>query len=131
MEFKELIKVMVECSICETIYKDPRILPCGHTFCSNCLRKEVDDVFEQGSFNDNNTMIKLACKTCDAPWEVDGGGSMVDELPKNLTVGNVASVLELQNSHLQQQSNEKRCNIHRDRYIIDYCKSCSEVNSFV
>ena len=28
---------MTECSICTEVFTDPRVLPCIHTFCLNCL----------------------------------------------------------------------------------------------
>ena len=31
------LKDMIECSICDNEYSDPRILPCIHTFCLQCL----------------------------------------------------------------------------------------------
>jgi len=29
----------LECSICKEVLKDPRILPCEHTFCLECIKK--------------------------------------------------------------------------------------------
>jgi len=34
---EEELDDMVECSICTEVFTDPRILPCIHTFCLNCL----------------------------------------------------------------------------------------------
>ncbi|XP_041375447.1 uncharacterized protein LOC121388245 [Gigantopelta aegis] len=31
----------VSCPLCISVYKDPRTLPCGHTFCSNCLQRHI------------------------------------------------------------------------------------------
>ncbi|XP_041379301.1 uncharacterized protein LOC121391900 [Gigantopelta aegis] len=31
----------VSCPLCISVYKDPRNLPCGHTFCSNCLQSHI------------------------------------------------------------------------------------------
>ncbi|XP_041347070.1 tripartite motif-containing protein 59-like, partial [Gigantopelta aegis] len=31
----------VSCPLCISVYEDPRTLPCGHTFCSNCLQSHI------------------------------------------------------------------------------------------
>src|SRR6218665_609565 len=31
-----------QCSICLEVFRDPRLLPCGHTFCTLCLQRLVD-----------------------------------------------------------------------------------------
>ena len=28
----------LECAICTNAFQDPRVLPCGHTFCAACIR---------------------------------------------------------------------------------------------
>ncbi|CAF1064185.1 unnamed protein product [Adineta ricciae] len=38
-QFQELIT----CVICHERYKDPRILPCSHTFCYKCIQKSMQD----------------------------------------------------------------------------------------
>lgn len=35
---KETVHV---CPVCNTEYKDPRVLPCTHTFCFNCIRQKL------------------------------------------------------------------------------------------
>ena len=36
------LKSHLECAICLDIFKDPRRLPCGHSFCADCLDKLVE-----------------------------------------------------------------------------------------
>lgn len=31
------------CPLCNHEYKDPRVLPCTHTFCLNCIRTKIDN----------------------------------------------------------------------------------------
>jgi hypothetical protein len=44
----------MECHICYEIFKDPRLLDCGHTFCFKC----IDRLLENNS---------LACPICRSP----------------------------------------------------------------
>lgn len=39
----ENIRQITSCSICNRTFKDPRILPCGHTFCIDCIRNIMLD----------------------------------------------------------------------------------------
>lgn len=37
----EGINPLVQCGLCQDVYDDPRVLPCSHTFCLECLQKQV------------------------------------------------------------------------------------------
>jgi len=37
-DFLQRIKDSVECPICYLIYDKPKSLPCGHTFCQDCIQ---------------------------------------------------------------------------------------------
>jgi len=44
-----------ECPICTEVYTDPRILPCGHTYCLKCI---------EAWSNDKRTGDKMVCPLC-------------------------------------------------------------------
>ena len=46
----------INCSFCIQPYRDPRLLPCLHTFCFDCLQKQLDDSTDQ--------QAALLCPTC-------------------------------------------------------------------
>ena len=46
----------VNCTLCKQPYCDPRLLPCLHTFCFDCLQRQVDDSTER--------QADLLCPTC-------------------------------------------------------------------
>jgi len=68
---------ITECTICTEVYTDPRVLPCGHTFCLNCLREWSKDK-QPGD--------ELACPLCRKEFTVPASG--VGDLPKNYFVIN-------------------------------------------
>jgi hypothetical protein len=43
---KQLQKLLT-CAICSDYYQDPRLLPCSHTFCFQCIEKSI----KNGGFN--------------------------------------------------------------------------------
>ena len=61
------------CQLCSKLFTDPRILPCLHSFCCQCLHKESEKVAPHQS---------LQCPIClrNAPIPVGGASA----LPKNL-----------------------------------------------
>ena len=66
-----------ECSICMEVYTDPRVLPCGHTFCRQCI----------GAFGE------LACPLCRKAFRLPANG--VGDLPKNFALLNILETKEL------------------------------------
>jgi hypothetical protein len=83
-----MINPMLECSVCCEVFKDPRILPCGHTFCLKCLQGIVKTAV--GRFNTNRTSAKIdtkPCPQCRTPFVV--GCQNLQDLPKNFTVADL------------------------------------------
>ena len=50
------VKKQLTCAVCNTVFKDPRILPCLHSFCSHCLESLV-----RGQKDANKP---ISCPTC-------------------------------------------------------------------
>jgi len=63
---------ITECSICVDSFKNPKCLPCIHTFCLECLQK-------YGSYNDPGD--ELACPLCRKMFCIPTGG--FSHLPNN------------------------------------------------
>ena len=69
----QLVPNTVICELCSESYTDPRMLPCLHSFCRECLEKEVEKA---------GTQEILHCQTCKKSVSLPKGG--VSDLPKNL-----------------------------------------------
>jgi ribosomal protein S27E len=77
----------IKCKLCLSVFVDPRILPCGHTFCLQCLATQVADCLNQTSF---------ACSLCRQVYVLPKGG--VDNLPKNYSLAAVTSEVKKDSS---------------------------------
>ena len=64
------------CQLCSKPYRDPRILPCLHSFCAQCLHKEIER---------SGTKQNMECPTCQRSITIPEGG--VNFIPQNLHLG--------------------------------------------
>ena len=64
------------CGLCSKSYNDPRILPCLHSFCQQCLHHEIEK-------SDSQQVFK--CPTCQRSMSIPVGGA--SGLPQNLHLG--------------------------------------------
>ncbi|XP_028922737.1 tripartite motif-containing protein 59 [Ornithorhynchus anatinus] len=70
------------CSICYSIFEDPRVLPCSHTFCRTCLENVL-----QASSNFyiwRPLRIPLKCPNCRSRVEIPQSG--IESLPVNFAL---------------------------------------------
>ena len=64
------------CGVCSKPYNDPRILPCLHSFCQQCLQDEIEKSGSQQEFK---------CPTCERNINIPVGGA--SGFPQNLHLG--------------------------------------------
>ncbi|GCB60534.1 hypothetical protein scyTo_0012757 [Scyliorhinus torazame] len=70
------------CSVCYSIFEDPRVLPCSHTFCRTCLENIVH---ESGNFSIWRPLrIPLKCPTCRSIVDLPPVG--ISSLPINFSL---------------------------------------------
>lgn len=70
------------CSVCYSLFSDPRVLPCSHTFCKTCL-----DNLLQVSVNYSiwrPLRLPLKCPNCRSVVELPPTG--IDALPTNVSL---------------------------------------------
>ncbi|KAL3890157.1 hypothetical protein ACJMK2_002449 [Sinanodonta woodiana] len=69
-----------ECSICMDIFKNPKLIPCHHSFCYKCLEDYVKVNLTNGRFN---------CPMCRKSVELPPGG--VASFPENFYIDSDSS----------------------------------------
>ena len=65
------------CQLCSKPYTDPRILPCLHSFCGQCLHVEIER---------SGDKQKMECPTCQRSITIPEGG-VITAIPQNLHLG--------------------------------------------
>ena len=99
----------ISCSICSQHYNDPRVLPCCHYYCLDCLR---------GLLTESGT---ITCPRCSA---VAKGFSSLEQLPPALVVNH----LKMIHSKIAKLEGEDgvQCEMCLDPKATAFCKECDE-----
>ena len=78
------ISAIIECSICQELYTNPKILPCLHTFCFGCLEQYASDKYPGSSEK---------CPLCRHKFIIPQGG--IANLKGNFYVNNLVEIIKL------------------------------------
>jgi tripartite motif-containing protein 2/3 len=103
---------MLECSLCLESFNDPRILPCGHTFCLLCLQRLVAV---------KNATHHL-CSICRVPWATPKDG--LGALPKNFVA---KSIVSLPPPVPSSSDATMMCSVHVEEKVQVYCRTCDQL----
>ena len=107
---------MTECCICKEIFSDPRILPCIHTFCLNCLLTYGED---------RQPGDRMPCPLCRTEFTVPDDG--LSGTQKNFFMTKLL--------HVRQKAQRLLCNICSSgddsadkvaRKAATYCTQCQQ-----
>ena len=73
------LEEQLTCPVCLDLYKNPKILPCHHTFCQDCVGPCPRELREGKYF--------LKCPTCSKPAQIPDGG--VPAFPPAFTINSL------------------------------------------
>src|SRR6218665_1595085 len=102
------LREITECPICMNVFTDPRILPCIHTFCFECLRHTSEAT--QKNSGDN-----MPCPLCRKVFIIPADG--VNGVQKNFFMENLLDV----KTTIQVG---KSCTKHIHKPLDHYCAEC-------
>ena len=83
------VNSMLQCAMCQETYKKPKVLPCLHTFCLECL-KTINTHEVDGD--------PLPCPLCRRQFIIPRGG--LDQLPTNIFAEEMIKFRSLLASHV-------------------------------
>ncbi|XP_068676297.1 E3 ubiquitin-protein ligase TRIM71-like [Montipora foliosa] len=116
MEVQQLFKNLkkeAECPLCIETVKNPKTLPCLHSFCLECLDKLAN--FERRQLK---TIIK--CPVCQTSFQIPETDTF-DNLPSSFHLNRLVDVLVLEDGSIQSQ----RCNsCDENNTATCYCFVC-------
>ena len=104
--------VNLTCPICYQLFKNPKYLPCHHSYCEQCLEKM-------------QVQSKIICPECRKEGIVPAGG--VKDLPNNFFINRMVDELVLKRK--VEGEEEVKCDeCDEDEPVVAYCPEC---NSFL
>ena len=110
--FKNL-KKEAECPLCSETVKEPKTLPCLHSFCLNCLDKHAGHARRRRK-------EKLKCPVCPTEFNVPKGDTFSD-FPTSFHLNRLVDVLAINDSDVDMQT----CNSCDDSSAVtSYCFVC-------
>ncbi|XP_069004321.1 tripartite motif-containing protein 59 [Embiotoca jacksoni] len=100
------------CSVCYSVFSDPRVLPCSHTFCKTCL----DNLLQVSTSHSIWRPLRppLKCPNCRGVVELPPAG--VDSLPTNVSL---RAIIEKYQS--DSEPRPPSCPEHRRQPLNMYC----------
>eukprot|EP00057_Strongylocentrotus_purpuratus_P009158 XP_011663632.1 PREDICTED: uncharacterized protein LOC105438025 [Strongylocentrotus purpuratus] len=112
----------LECPVCLSFFKEPKILTCSHTFCKGFLETLLE------------SRGRLMCPTCREETPVHGGD--VGRLQTNITVRSLVEDVETQgqvgsNSNQENESLQRKWNKCRKHPNYDEVLFCFNCNKYV
>lgn len=61
------------CDVCKRLYRDPKILPCLHTFCSECIG-QLEPFSVGGPPREERPAVTVLCPACDSEVDIPPSG---------------------------------------------------------
>ena len=126
----------LRCSVCLDDFKDPKVLPCCHTFCKSCLEKISSSERFKGKGQTTTTVkqeeneckreeISIICPQCRAQHKITGG---VDTLLTDFAIESERHQQKKTLDQSQQQDSDVglRCGLCESTDpVVSYCADCS------
>ncbi|XP_052795875.1 tripartite motif-containing protein 3-like [Mya arenaria] len=113
------------CSICLGRYRDPRLLPCGHSFCRQCLDDHIRQTITNPAAphfmcpNDRTQIGRPSVGVPPRKW--------ADVFPVDTFLSSLLNAVMIHASGSQSgETGSSVCKLHKNRVKEFYCMNCKE-----
>ena len=113
-DIRSQLNSLTECSVCTETFRDPRILPCVHTYCLKCI---------QGFSKDKQPGDDVPCPICRKPFTLSHNGA--EDLPKNFFIEQLKDVAVTSDKHCEGCW-DNRTNPASKTQAVMYCVECEQ-----
>ena len=103
------LQELVTCAICLDHYQDPRLLPCSHTFCFQCIEKAV----KNGNFN------------CPFQDNMKINQNDITQLPINRAAKDMVEFVLSINLPTDKKFNQQ-CDNCSENQAVNWCNNCKD-----
>ena len=106
---------LLNCSICMEAFKNPKCLPCIHTFCLACLEKYGED---------ERPGDEMPCPTCRRMFRIPSGG--FKEFPNNIFIEQIIASRPTTLCEVGMPSGKVMCQLCDKSNARKFCVECGE-----
>ena len=109
----EALEREITCAICHDYYQEPKVLPCSHYYCKECIHKMASRTGSNHPFS---------CPECRAPSSLPQGS--LEKLPTAFFVNRMKEVYsQLQKAHGKVQAMCEACG---NSMAKEFCRQCAK-----
>ena len=113
-EWKQ-IEEEVTCSICSELFKEPKTLPCLHTFCKECIQASLDTT--------ERVTGRKTCPLCRSPLPKDG----IASIPTNFTTNRLIEIFNSRRTGEASSNDHTECDECEDGAVACmWCVDCEK-----
>lgn len=114
MPNSRLLRIL-ECPICCELFRQPRVLPCQHTYCLDCLEKcSVVVKHEEEEDETAPSVLLLRCPVCQREFRTPDEGGFKNVFSRSFMADSLLELLKTCDY----------CETHPDKFIQAYCERC-------
>ena len=104
---------------CGNLLREPRTLPCLHTFCTECIYGDDQLKREPDRIPNQEPEKSFSCFVCDSKFS----GKELNGIPKNFSMERLVSIVKKRRTYLKG-TNEKE--LEKDEDASDFTVTCSQ-----
>ncbi|KAK3576438.1 hypothetical protein CHS0354_025200 [Potamilus streckersoni] len=121
----KVLKMSLVCAICLQKLKNPKCLPCLHTFCQACLNNHIKTTIDENKKTQN--MVGIHCPVCRGVAYAPKPGLKVEDWAANYPINHLVNTLmELIPANNEIEFCDPCKESDRSKVALHFCQNCTE-----